>query len=377
MDVSKTKFASPQRSSREDLIAARTTAEQEMLFIEALNIFPEVVLMLDQNRQVVYSNQRAVRFLGMDCVDDLIGRRPGEIFHCIHSGLEEAGCGTSEFCRECGGIKSILTAQEGRANSQECRMRIRNKDGEEESLDLRVWAVPMELGKDRFVLLTVKNIMDEKRRESLERTFFHDILNDAGVLMLYSQNVRDGIVSVDEDSGKKMNLYAQRLIEAISVQRDLLAAESGSFESQKSSFSVQELLDEIIEFARDMPLAQGKRLQLIGTPVETRLHTDRVILRRILINLVKNALEASEQQDEVRIGYDYQGQGHCFSVSNQSVMSPSVRLQIFQRSFSTRGSGRGIGLYSVKLFTERYLEGEVSFSSSDPEGTVFCVTLPE
>lgn len=377
MDVSKTKFASPQRSSREELIAARTTAEEENLFIEALNVFPEVVLMLDRNRQVVYSNQRAVQSLGMDCVDDLVGRRPGEIFHCIHSGLEDAGCGTSEFCRECGGIKSILTAQEGQASSQECRMRIQNKDGLEESLDLRVWAVPMELGGKRFVLLTIKNIMDEKRRESLERTFFHDILNDAGVLMLYSQNVRDGLVSVDEDSGEKMNLYARRLIEAISVQRDLLAAESGSFEPEKSSFLAQEFLDEIIEFSRDMPLAEGKSLRQMGETVETRLHTDRVILRRILINLVKNALESSEQGQEVCIGYCYQGRGHCFSVYNPSVMSPSVRLQIFQRSFSTRGSGRGIGLYSVKLFTERYLEGEVSFRSSESEGTVFFVTLPE
>ena len=45
-----------------------------------------------------------------------------------------------------------------------------------------------------------------------------------------------------------------------------------------------------------------------------------------------------------------------FSVHNSGAMAPGVRLQIFQRSFSTkRGEGRGVGTYGVKLFGERYL----------------------
>jgi len=377
MSDHETKFTSPQRSSHSELAALRRKAEKDSIFVKALNVFPEVVLMLDQNRQVVYCNERAVQTLGVGCVDDVMGRRPGELFHCIYSGLEEAGCGTSEFCRECGGVKSILTAQQqGKACSQECRMRIRNKEGEEEALDLRVWAVPIELSGDQFVLLTIRNIIDEKRRESLERTFFHDILNDAGVLMLYSQNVRDGLMAEEENPGEKMNLYTRRLIEAISIQKDLLAAESGRFFPQQSSFSVREFLDEVAEFSRDMPLPGAGGLELQGADIQTRIKTDRVILRRILINLVKNAVEASENGEEVRLTYDYQGTMHCFSVHNQAVMSPSVRLQIFQRSFSTKGPGRGIGVYSVKLFTERYLGGKVTFKSSEGEGTVFSVFLP-
>jgi signal transduction histidine kinase len=50
---------------------------------------------------------------------------------------------------------------------------------------------------------------------------------------------------------------------------------------------------------------------------------------------------------------------------------------MFQRSFTTKeGGGRGIGAYSVKLLTERYLGGWVTFSSSREVGTTFTVTLP-
>jgi len=53
-----------------------------------------------------------------------------------------------------------------------------------------------------------------------------------------------------------------------------------------------------------------------------------------------------------------------------------VQLQVFNRSFSTKGTGRGLGTYSVKLLTERCLKGRVGFTSALGEGTVFQVTLP-
>ena len=52
------------------------------------------------------------------------------------------------------------------------------------------------------------------------------------------------------------------------------------------------------------------------------------------------------------------------------------RLQVFQRSFSTKGSGRGLGTYSMRLLTEHYLRGSVGFTSSAAEGTTFFASYP-
>ena len=66
-----------------------------------------------------------------------------------------------------------------------------------------------------------------------------------------------------------------------------------------------------------------------------------------------------------------------FSVHNPGVMPDEVQLQIFQRSFSTKAAtGRGIGTHSMRLLGERYLGGEVTFVSQEPEGTVFRLSLP-
>ena len=51
-------------------------------------------------------------------------------------------------------------------------------------------------------------------------------------------------------------------------------------------------------------------------------------------------------------------------------------MQIFKRSFSTKGKGRGLGTYSVRLLAENYLKGKAGFISNEKEGTIFFVDLP-
>ncbi len=48
---------------------------------------------------------------------------------------------------------------------------------------------------------------------------------------------------------------------------------------------------------------------------------------------------------------------------------------MFNRTFSTKGEGRGIGTYSIKLLTENYLKGTVSFVSNESKGTVFSIKV--
>ena len=126
------------------------------------------------------------------------------------------------FCAECGAVKAILTAQDGNASIEECRLIIKLDKGTE-ALDLRVWATYLDIENDRFVILTLKDIGDEKRREILERTFFHDILNDTGIITGYSENIKDGIMEMDETTNSRIYYIAKRMVETIQAQRDFAA----------------------------------------------------------------------------------------------------------------------------------------------------------
>ena len=52
-----------------------------------------------------------------------------------------------------------------------------------------------------------------------------------------------------------------------------------------------------------------------------------------------------------------------------------MKNQIFQRFFTTKGPGRGLGTYSVKILVEEYLSGSVLFESTKDKGTIFKVVL--
>jgi len=58
-------------------------------------------------------------------------------------------------------------------------------------------------------------------------------------------------------------------------------------------------------------------------------------------------------------------------------MPKEIQLQLFKRSFSTKGIGRGIGTYSMKLFGEKYLKGRVGFESTEENGTTFFIEIPQ
>jgi len=94
--------------------------------------------------------------------------------------------------------------------------------------------------------------------------------------------------------------------------------------------------------------------------------TDRRLLLRVLGNMLKNGLEATAKGNTVAMDCRDPEKEVVFAVQNPEVMPQEVQLQVFQRSFSTKGQpGRGIGTYSIKLLAEQYLGGKGGFGVQD------------
>ncbi len=371
-----TKFASPERSTCQEIDQATQAIVRSEAFTKLLNLYPEIVLILDKNRQAVYCNKELLRLLQLGSPETIIGKRPGEVFNCVNAFTEKAGCGTSEFCRQCGAVKAILIAQSGKPESGECRITVNSPSGPS-SLDLRVWASPLEIEKVSFTFFVIRDIGDEKRRAALEHIFFHDILNDTAVLKAYTENVRDGIIPTDSEAVDNIYRFSKRLAGAITDQRDLLLAEEGQYTPNLQAVELAPMLGELVELYKKSAHARHKEIRLQcqedSAPTVT---TDANLLWRVLGNLLKNALEATPEQGTVTVSFEEKEGQKTFSVHGPAAMSEEVRHQVFQRSFSTKGRGRGLGTYSVKLFTEKYLNGKVGFESLEGKGTTFFVSLP-
>jgi signal transduction histidine kinase len=125
-------------------------------------------------------------------------------------------------------------------------------------------------------------------------------------------------------------------------------------------------------------LKEAAKIKLVidNGAVDTIFITDETLITRALVNLTKNALEASSPGQTVTLGCDAHGQSISLWCHNGGYIPRPIQLQIFHRSFSTKDKGRGLGTYSVKLLTERYLHGTVTFVSTEKSGTTFTITVP-
>ena len=366
-------FAPPERENAEQVRTEHQLVTAIPHIQELLNAFPTPAVILNECRQIVAANQRLCELLNRQ-QDELIGMRPGEAFECIHWREGWCGCGTSRFCETCGAVKAILNSQWHGENTQECTITIRRDEGEK-ALDLRVTSSSFDLD-GKFTVFSLNDISDEKRRAVLERMFFHDVLNTAAGVRGLLEILPELTDQHRHETAHLAYQLADYLIEEIEGGRDLAAAERGELVVQATSLDAREILHSVCELYTNHPVAQGKAVAVTEISGPLAFKTDKVLLKRVLGNLVKNALEASVEGQEVRLGFQNYGSA-VFYVHNEAAIPEVVRLLVFRRSFSTKSPmGRGIGTYSAKLITERYLGGSLSFTSSEEQGTTFAVTLP-
>ena len=368
----KSYFASPERAPME---IVRKDGCKVASSGEILDIFPAPVLILNEHRQVVFINLPGKQMLGQ-CDDELIlGKRPGELLGCVHSSDTPYGCGTSKHCSVCGAVQTVLKAQNsGKKQVGDCRILTEGNV----PLDLRICATPHHAFGKKFTIVTIQDITAEMRLKRIEKTFLHDITNILCVLkgntqLLHLLSTRDPQI---ESCYQSLTLACDHLMDEIRFHHKILKAEEGSLVSEFQTFQSKELFRDLISVFSGLLLKNKKNIQLSSDAENFKIRTDHVILSRILYNMLKNAIESSNDPVNVTCDCRELVDEWVFSIHNPSYMNEDVQMQIFQRSFSTKGKGRGIGTYSMKLFAEKYLGGKVWFTSSQTDGTVFYVSVP-
>jgi len=342
---------------------------------EIINALPYIALILNKNRQVVFANDTLLDMLGLNDLKVILGFRPGEVIRCIHSNKTSSGCGTSKDCNYCGAVHAVLESVDSdKKVIKEARI-TSNFDGKEVYFDLQVTSSKFYRDDELFFLVSINDISDVKRRNILEKVFFHDIINVASGLKGYLDFILfDNDVSIE--TLKELKGISDTLLDDLLSQRDLLFAENNELIINKNSFYVKHLLEVVVDTIKYNGQLKKRKIQIqIDSDVE--IFSDEKLLKRVLLNMLKNGLESSKDNEVILISSKEEGDKVILSVKNNVLLSDEVKSQIFQRSFSTKGRGRGLGTYSMKLFGEKYLKGHVSFTSDKENGTIFKIVLPK
>ncbi|MDF1570800.1 MAG: HAMP domain-containing sensor histidine kinase [Bacteroidales bacterium] len=344
-------------------------------FLEGLiETLPNIVALLDDERRLVYSNRAMDESLGEQDLETAFNLRPGEIFQCVHAHNTPGGCGTSEACEFCGAMRAMQRSR-SEATTISSNYRIFSSiNGKNKAYNFRFTASPVRHEGNFFYLVTIEDTSDQNRKEELVRIFFHDVMNALGSL--------HGVINLIREKDHPDPLHMEilestynSLFDSISEQKQYSLAASGQLAVRQEEIHTRDLLIEVaLPFSGDS--TSRSAVEVEETIAEVTFVSDPALLGRVLTNMLKNATEASAPGKPVRIGAELAGEQIRFWVHNQGMIPREVQQQIFERSFSTKGKGRGLGTFSMKLIGETYLNGKVDFSSDAENGTIFMIDLP-
>jgi signal transduction histidine kinase len=227
--------------------------------------------------------------------------------------------------------------------------------------------------------------LSELKEEFLALTT-HDLRSPltviSGVISFFTSGRLGELSPEQKNMVAMMERNTQSLIELVNDLLDASKLESGTMRLDITSIELPSLLDELRETME--PLAKEKEIVLKESiaPGLPPVAADRTKLRRILVNLLSNALKFTPKRGEVEVRAEMEGDHVRMAVADTGVgIAPEDLERLFDkyeqaRSRATRGEkGTGLGLYITRQLVELH-GGRIEAQSEVGRGSTFSFTLP-
>ena len=182
-------------------------------------------------------------------------------------------------------------------------------------------------------------------------------------------------LDIIEEEGKRLSGLVEEYL-------DISKIESGNFSVQKSLVNVEDLVRSVAGTFSTLPPPQVIRLDLPPPGTLPRISADPGMLRRVLFNIVDNAVKYSDKQGEIIVRAFVKDNGVVISVQDFGCgIRPEDQDKIFDKFF--RGSdsvarhkrGSGLGLAIAKGIMNAH-HGKIWFDSAVGKGTTMSVFVP-
>jgi len=249
-----------------------------------------------------------------------------------------------------------------------------------ETLERRVRERTEELTRLNAALAHAKG---EAEAANISKTKFlaaasHDILQPLNAARLYVTSLTERGGQDDRRLVDNIDASLEAVEEILGALLDMSRLDTGAMRPEFASFRVDELMRQIeLEFA---PLATSKGIDLIIVPCTLVVRSDRRLLRRLIQNLVSNAIKYTPE-GRVLVGCRRQGGSLRIDVYDTGVGIPQSKWRDIFIEFHRLDQGakiaRGLGLgLSIVERVARVLDCPIGLESESGGGSHFTVTVP-
>lgn len=266
---------------------------------------------------------------------------------------------------------------------------------EHEILSLSIRAAEFKLQEKHIKLISLQNIKNELDEQELDswqkliRVLTHEIINSVSPITLLSST----LVKMFEEDGKPKLMSALEQEQIENALKGLQAIHKRSkglsrfVESYKSLtkipdpvlgiVSVEALFDQILVLMENNIATHGIQIDSNVIPADLAINVDEKLIEQVLINLIKNAIEAGIGEADFKIeisAFEEKGSVKIIISDNGPGISSEVIENIFVPFFTTKKDGSGIGLSLSKQILRKH-GGNLEVMSEERKGATFTITL--
>jgi Na+/proline symporter/CheY-like chemotaxis protein len=273
-----------------------------------------------------------------------------------------------------GGVVATYTDVTDAVAAEEARTRLN------EELERRVRERTEELTRLNQALTRAKAEADEANagKTRFLAAASHDILQPLNAARLYATALVERDRAGDPTLAENVDASLDAVEEILTTLLDISRLDTGALKPQFSNFGVAELLRQIRrEFE---PMAREKGLVLTVMPCSLAIRSDRPLLRRLLQNLVSNAIKYTPS-GRILVGARRRRDHLVLMVCDTGLGIPASKQKLVFQEFQRLDQGakvaRGLGLgLSIVERAARLLDHPVALASQPGRGSVFSVTVP-
>ena len=324
--------------------------EQEEFYAHMMENVQTGILVLDSSGRVLFYNNFAKNLLGMESLSHVRQlRRLDEELYSAFMNVTQAKPLKASWYNESSQINILLNASNATAKGKDVR------------------------------IVSFSNIdpqLSENQQESwskLTRVLTHEIMNTITPIVSLSDTLnkcaqQDGLDENYISALETIRTSSKGLLGFVDSYRSLTRVAAPI----RKSFMVSELVERVFQLAAPYTEPAGVQTTFVEKTPDVLLWADENQISQILVNLVKNAVQAGATRVEISVSLDYL-ENTIIEVSNNGIpISRESQEEIFIPFYTTKQEGTGIGL-SLSRQIMRLHGGTLTLSRSDATATVFVL----
>lgn len=239
--------------------------------------------------------------------------------------------------------------------------------------------------KKKNHIVVIKNVTDQKELENLKEDFVATLTHDLKVPIVAETNMID--LFLNESFGEISEKQRLALKNMQSSNKDLLELvqtvletyKIGKLKLYKENVMLKGFIDEIIGEMSPIALKTGNKIEFIQDR-DIRVLADRFQLKRVIKNLIQNAILYGEPKSPIKITIGEIPNYVIIKVKDHGAgISKKDIDKIFNKYYSAekkfRKIGTGLGLYLSHQIAKAH-QGDLTVESVEGEYTEFCIKIP-